>query len=61
MQDVFCLTALEAAEMAGIELDEMMRIAAGDATVAVKVGDAWRVDPSALASAMNNGEMRQAA
>ena len=33
----------------------------GGATVAVKVGDAWRVDPSALASAMNNGEMRQAA
>ena len=61
MQNVFCLTALEAAEMAGIELEEVMRIAADDATVAVKVGDAWRVDPSALAFAMNNGEMRKAA
>ena len=61
MQDAFCLTALEAAEMLGIELNEMMRIAASDAAVAIKVGDAWRVDPSALTRVMNDGSLLQAA
>ena len=61
MRDAFCLTALEAAEMAGIELDEMMRIAANVPAVAAKVGDAWRVDPTALDRVMRDGVMRNAA
>lgn len=61
MQDAFCVTALEAAEMTGIELDEMMRIAAAVPTVATKVGDAWRVDPTALNQVLRDGVMRNAA
>lgn len=61
MQEAFCLTAMEAAEMAGIELDEMMRVAASDPAVAIKVGDAWRVDPAALVRAINDGTLLKAA
>jgi len=61
MRDAFCLTALEAVEMVGIELRELMALAENDGTVAIKVGDAWRVDPSALARAMNEGTLLQAA
>jgi hypothetical protein len=61
MHEAYCLTALEAAEMAGIELSEMMRIAANRAGIAVKVGDAWRVDPAALAQATRLDGLRHAA
>jgi hypothetical protein len=44
MQETYCLTALEAAEMAGIAMEEMMQVAANETGVAVKIGDAWRVD-----------------
>lgn len=61
MHEAYCLTALEAAEMAGIELSEMMRIAANQTGVAVKVGDAWRVDPAALNQVLRQDGMRRAA
>jgi hypothetical protein len=61
MHETYCLTALEAAEMAGVEISEIMRLAADESTVAVKVGDAWRVDPAALNQALRHGGMRRAA
>ena len=61
MHDAYCLTAIEAAEMAGIELSEMMRIAANETGVAVKAGDAWRVDLSALTQALGQRGLRHAA
>jgi hypothetical protein len=61
MHEAYCLTALEAAEMAGIELSELMRIAANQSGIAVKVGDTWRVDPTALAQLTRQDDMRNAA
>jgi hypothetical protein len=61
MQDIYCLTALEAAEMVGIELPEMMRIAASQTDVAINVGGAWRVDLAALTQALNQDGLRRAA
>ena len=52
MQEAYCLTTLEAAEMAGIEMEEMMQVAANETGVAVKIGDAWRVDFGALSAAL---------
>lgn len=61
MHEAYCLTASEAAEMAGIEFSEMMRISANQTGIAVKIGDAWRVDPTALAHALNQDGLRRAA
>jgi|GEM_PF-1319426 hypothetical protein len=62
MQESYCLTALEAAEMAGIEMEEMMQVAANETGVAVKTGDAWRVDFNALSTALaGRSEIRKAA
>ena len=58
----YCLTALEAAEMAGIELDEMMLMIANERGVGIQVGDAWRVDPNALHAVVDRGTvLREAA
>jgi len=62
MQGAYCLTVLEAAEMAGIRIEEMMQIAANETGVAVKAGDAWRVDFDALGAALaGRSGMRKAA
>ncbi len=61
MREAYCLTALEAAEMAGIELDEVMRRIAERPGVGLRVGDAWRVDPAMLAMAAEPAGLRAAA
>ena len=61
MEEDFCLTGLEAAEMAGIELAELMRIAESEAGVAIEVDGAWRVDLNALSQIMYQDDLRQAA
>jgi len=61
MQQAYCLTALEAADMAGIELEDVMRTIAGHPSVAIQVGDAWRVDLDALFGALGSRGIAQAA
>ena len=61
MHDAYCLTVREAAEMAGVEVKEVMSCIAFDTDVGNRVGDAWRVDPDRLASALNGKEHRAAA
>ena len=61
MHELFCLTALEAAETVGVELTEVMAIAANQEGVTVKVGDAWRVDPAALIQVLHQDGLRRAA
>jgi hypothetical protein len=61
MLDAYCVTALEAAEMAGIELDQMMRIARKFPGVAINVDGAWRVDPKALAMLSDGAKLADAA
>ena len=61
MRETYCLTALEAAEMAGIELDEVMRRIAERPGVGLRVGDSWRVDPAMLDMAAEPAGMRAAA
>jgi hypothetical protein len=61
MSGTYCLTALEAAEMAGIELDELMALIAGDRRLAVQSGDSWRVDPNALHAALGRATFLKAA
>ena len=53
MHEAYCVTAREAAEMAGIELREVMGYIAGHAGIGIRVGDAWRVDPEQLTRALN--------
>ena len=45
----YCLTAREAAEQFDLSLDALMRLVEQHADMAVKVKDAWRVDPVRLA------------
>ena len=61
MSGTYCLTALEAAEMAGIELDELMALIAGDRRLAVQSGDSWRVDPDALHATLGRATFLKAA
>jgi hypothetical protein len=61
MHELFCLTALEAAEVMGVDLSEVMAIAANQDGVAVKVGDAWRIDPAALTQVLRQDGLRHAA
>jgi hypothetical protein len=61
MLNAYCLTAREAAEMAGLEPEEMLRIAKNHPSVAVNVDGAWRVDPQALATLRRDAVLPDAA
>ena len=61
MHDAYCLTVREAAEMAGVGVQEVMRCIAVGTGVGTRVGDAWRVDPGRLAQALNGEDHRAAA
>lgn len=61
MRDTYCLTALEAAEMVGIELSELLRIAASKTGIAIEVDGAWRVDLAALTQVLHQDDLRHAA
>ena len=61
MKDAYCLTALEAAEMVGIEFSEMVRIATSETDIAINIRGAWRVDIVALTQSLNPDGLRRAA
>jgi hypothetical protein len=61
MKDTYCLTALEAAVMVGMEFSEIVRIATSETDIAISVGGAWRVDLVALTQFLNQDGLRRAA
>ncbi len=61
MSDNFCLTALEAAEVAGIDLAELTRVIEANSDVAVEVAGNLRVDADALFRAIGAPVFAQAA
>ncbi|MBT5265417.1 MAG: hypothetical protein HOL85_11335 [Rhodospirillaceae bacterium] len=57
----FCLTALEAAEIAGLTAAEMTHLIDSVEGLALRVGDAWRIDPGVLFQKADNVPMALAA
>ena len=53
MGDRFCLTMLEAAEMAGFTANEMQILVERHADIAVTVDGAVRIDPDAFNAALD--------
>ena len=54
MGDRFCLTLLEAAEMNGFTNSEMRVLVDRHENIAANVNGAWRVDPDALKSILDD-------
>lgn len=61
MSDRFCLTPLEAAEMAGIEINDVVSIARSEDGIAIEVDGHFRIDPDALTDYLGRDLFRAAA
>ena len=61
MNDAYCLTAREAAEMANVDYSEMMAMIAANKNIAIKAGGNWRVNPEAMSMAIARRELPRAA
>lgn len=57
----FCITALEAAEIADLTAAEMTHLIDSVEGLALRVGDAWRIDPGVLFQKADNVPMALAA
>ena len=61
MPERYCLTVLEAAETANIDLEDLMAMIAANPAIAIRSDDNWRVDPDRLQQHRQNFALRQAA
>lgn len=57
MRNEFCVTAREAAEMADLTQAELSALIERYPGLAIRVGEGWRVSPTMLRAALDDGRM----